>query len=151
MKCLRPKVKRERHRVTFFSGKEKKDSQISMMLRSFTDRFFFNFSPGFFSGCSIALIVAVVFKIESRKLMEKDYGTAYMANIIPLYRLLLIQWLRKSENRTLLSLTLTNISCPAACLDTSFFTCSCTLPIYTSGGSIESTTPSSLVSSRERS
>uniref|UniRef100_M4CJJ9 Uncharacterized protein n=1 Tax=Brassica campestris TaxID=3711 RepID=M4CJJ9_BRACM len=47
MKCLRPKVKRERHRVTFFSG--------------------------FFSGCSIALIVAVVFKIESRKLMEKDY------------------------------------------------------------------------------
>ncbi|KAJ4874653.1 Phosphate transporter PHO1-like protein 10 [Raphanus sativus] len=61
MKCLRPKVKRERHRVTFFSG--------------------------FFSGCSIALIVAVVFKIESRKLMEKDYGTAYMANIIPLYSL----------------------------------------------------------------
>ncbi|CAA7019496.1 unnamed protein product [Microthlaspi erraticum] len=61
MKCLRPKVKRERHRVTFFSG--------------------------FFSGCSIALIVAVVFKIESRKIMEKDYGTEYMANIIPLYSL----------------------------------------------------------------
>ncbi|XP_010470934.1 PREDICTED: phosphate transporter PHO1 homolog 10 [Camelina sativa] len=61
MKCLRPKVKRERHRVTFFSG--------------------------FFSGCSIALVVAVVFKIESRKIMDKDYGTEYMANIIPLYSL----------------------------------------------------------------
>ncbi|XP_019101639.1 PREDICTED: phosphate transporter PHO1 homolog 10-like isoform X3 [Camelina sativa] len=61
MKSLRPKVKRERHRVTFFSG--------------------------FFSGCSIALVVAVVFKIESRKIMDKDYGTEYMANIIPLYSL----------------------------------------------------------------
>ncbi|EOA34923.1 hypothetical protein CARUB_v10020007mg [Capsella rubella] len=61
MKCLRPKVKRDRHRVTFFSG--------------------------FFSGCSIALVVAVVFKIESRKIMDKDYGTEYMANIIPLYSL----------------------------------------------------------------
>ncbi|CAL9240016.1 unnamed protein product [Arabidopsis halleri] len=61
MKCLRPKVKRERHRVTFFSG--------------------------FFSGCSIALVIAVVFKIESRKIMEKNYGIEYMANIIPLYSL----------------------------------------------------------------
>ncbi|KAG7658979.1 SPX domain [Arabidopsis suecica] len=61
MKCLRPKIKRERHRVTFFSG--------------------------FFSGCSIALVIAVVFKIESRKIMEKNYGTEYMANIIPLYSL----------------------------------------------------------------
>jgi len=41
---------------------------------------------GFFSGCSIALVIAVVFKIESRKIMEKNYGTEYMANIIPLYR-----------------------------------------------------------------
>ncbi|KAL1218458.1 Phosphate transporter PHO1-like protein0 [Cardamine amara subsp. amara] len=61
MKCLRPKVKRERHRVTFFSG--------------------------FFSGCSIALVIAVVFKIETRKIMEEDYGTEYMENIIPLYSL----------------------------------------------------------------
>ncbi|CAE5963559.1 unnamed protein product [Arabidopsis arenosa] len=51
MKCLRPKVKRERHRVTFFSG--------------------------FFSGCSIALVIAVVFKIESRKIMEKNYANIY--------------------------------------------------------------------------
>ncbi|CAH8257599.1 unnamed protein product [Arabidopsis lyrata] len=85
MKCLRPKVKRERHRVTFFSG--------------------------FFSGCSIALVIAVVFKIESRKIMEKNY----------------------------------------AYLDSSFFICSCTRRIYTSGGVIESTIHSSLVSSREQS
>ncbi|ESQ28297.1 hypothetical protein EUTSA_v10018151mg [Eutrema salsugineum] len=61
MQFLRPKVKREWHRITFFSG--------------------------FFSGCSLALIVAVVFKIENRNIMEKDFGTEYMANIIPLYSL----------------------------------------------------------------
>lgn len=30
MKCLRPKVKRERHRVTFFSGKKKKKTESDL-------------------------------------------------------------------------------------------------------------------------
>ena len=84
MKCLRPKVKRERHRVTFFSGMKREKDFSYVYIHSLM--ILLQLLTGFFSGCSIALIVAVVFKIESRKLMEKDYGTAYMANIIPLYR-----------------------------------------------------------------
>ncbi|XAR55887.1 hypothetical protein NMG60_11036120 [Bertholletia excelsa] len=59
MKLLRPKRKSEKHSTAFFSG--------------------------FFSGCSIALLVAVVLLIESRKLMDKAEGTMYMENIFPLY------------------------------------------------------------------
>ncbi|KAI3467312.1 hypothetical protein Pfo_023975 [Paulownia fortunei] len=59
MKLLRSKQKREKHRITFFSG--------------------------FFSGCSIALLVAVVLLIEDRKLMHKKSATLYMDIIFPLY------------------------------------------------------------------
>ncbi|KAF3953958.1 hypothetical protein ACB098_03G176200 [Castanea mollissima] len=61
MKLLRPKAKREKHRVTFFSG--------------------------FFLGCSIALLVAIVLRIEAHNLMDKEEGTQYMENIFPLYTL----------------------------------------------------------------
>ncbi|KAI9389770.1 hypothetical protein POPTR_008G090300v4 [Populus trichocarpa] len=63
MDSLRPKAKREKHSVTFFSG--------------------------FFSGCSIALLIAVVLRIQARKLMDKAEGASYMVNIFPLYRLFL--------------------------------------------------------------
>ncbi|KAL6513930.1 hypothetical protein OROHE_019386 [Orobanche hederae] len=59
MKLLRPKQKKEKHRVTFLSG--------------------------FFSGCSIALLVAVVLIIEDRKLIHKKSATLYMDTIFPLY------------------------------------------------------------------
>ncbi|WCJ22200.1 EXS (ERD1/XPR1/SYG1) family protein [Euphorbia peplus] len=61
IKALRPKQKREAHNVTFFSG--------------------------FFSGCSIALLVAVILKVRSQKLMDKEEGISYVVNIIPLYSL----------------------------------------------------------------
>ncbi|TXG56543.1 hypothetical protein EZV62_017856 [Acer yangbiense] len=61
MKLLRPKAKREKHSVTFLSG--------------------------FFSGCFIALLVAVVLRIEARNLMDKKEGALYMVNIFPLYSL----------------------------------------------------------------
>ncbi|BFG16720.1 hypothetical protein CerSpe_029940 [Prunus speciosa] len=61
MKSLRPKAKREKHGVTFFSG--------------------------FFCGCSIALMVAIILRIEARKLMDKEEGAQYMENIFPLYSL----------------------------------------------------------------
>ncbi|XP_057494190.1 phosphate transporter PHO1 homolog 10 [Actinidia eriantha] len=61
MKSLRPKIRREKHCITFFSG--------------------------FFSGCSIALLVAVVLLMVSRKLMDKEEATSYMENIFPLYSL----------------------------------------------------------------
>ncbi|VFQ64489.1 unnamed protein product [Cuscuta campestris] len=57
MKKLRPMPKSEKHRVTFFSG--------------------------FFSGCSIALLVALTLLRDTRKLMEGD--SSYLDNIFPLY------------------------------------------------------------------
>ncbi|KAJ9174246.1 hypothetical protein P3X46_017291 [Hevea brasiliensis] len=68
MKSLRPKAKREKHSVTFFSGK------LFQELR-------------FFSGCSILLLIAVVLRIQARKLMEKREGVSYVVNIFPLYSL----------------------------------------------------------------
>ncbi|KAH9774003.1 phosphate transporter PHO1 [Citrus sinensis] len=61
MKSLRPKEKKERHGVTFLSG--------------------------FFSGCSIALLIAVILRIEARDLMDKKEGASYLVNIFPLYSL----------------------------------------------------------------
>ncbi|XP_038892178.1 phosphate transporter PHO1 homolog 10-like [Benincasa hispida] len=61
MRLLKPKTKRGKHSVTF--------------------------SSGFLSGCAVALFVATVLKIVSQKLMEKEDGTHYMENIIPLYSL----------------------------------------------------------------
>lgn len=61
MKSLRPKQKIEKHRITFFSG--------------------------FFSGCSIALLVAVILLIQARKVIVKEERTVYMDNIFPLYSL----------------------------------------------------------------
>ncbi|KAK4430024.1 Phosphate transporter [Sesamum alatum] len=61
MKLLRPKQKIEKHHVTFFSG--------------------------FFCGCSVALLVAVVLLVENRKLVLKSRGTLYMGTVFPLYSL----------------------------------------------------------------
>ncbi|GAV79395.1 SPX domain-containing protein/EXS domain-containing protein [Cephalotus follicularis] len=66
MKSLRPKVKREKHSVTFFSAL---------------------ISSGFFSGCSIALLVAVVLRMEATKQMNEKQGALYMVNIFLLYSL----------------------------------------------------------------
>ncbi|PKI75492.1 hypothetical protein CRG98_004162 [Punica granatum] len=59
IKSLRPKTKKEKHRVTFFSG--------------------------FFSGCSVALVAAVVLRIQTRNLMEKPEGAIYMDNVFPFF------------------------------------------------------------------
>ncbi|GMI87406.1 hypothetical protein like AT1G69480 [Hibiscus trionum] len=59
MKSLRPITKKEKHSVTFWCG--------------------------CFSGFSIALLIAVVLRIETKKLMEKEQGASYMVNIFPLY------------------------------------------------------------------
>ncbi|KAL0385849.1 UNVERIFIED_CONTAM: Phosphate transporter [Sesamum radiatum] len=61
MKLLRPKQKIEKHRVTFYSG--------------------------FFCGCSVALLAAVVLLVEDRKLMLKNRGALYMRAVFPLYSL----------------------------------------------------------------
>ncbi|KAJ7943430.1 Phosphate transporter PHO1-like protein [Quillaja saponaria] len=61
MKSLRPKKRKEKHSVTFFTG--------------------------FFSGCLIALLVAIVLRMVSQDVMDKVEGTFYMEDIFPLYSL----------------------------------------------------------------
>ncbi|XVF58314.1 hypothetical protein PTKIN_Ptkin07bG0055900 [Pterospermum kingtungense] len=61
MKTLRPQAKKERHRITFLNG--------------------------FFFGCSIALIVAIIVNIHARDLLRSRGVDQYMFNIFPLYSL----------------------------------------------------------------
>ncbi|OMO79339.1 hypothetical protein CCACVL1_13742 [Corchorus capsularis] len=61
MKILRPQAKKEKHRISFLYG--------------------------FFSGCSIALIVAIIVHIHARNLLKSEGRHDYMANIFPLYSL----------------------------------------------------------------
>ncbi|TYJ37777.1 hypothetical protein E1A91_A05G399200v1 [Gossypium mustelinum] len=61
MKKLRPQAKRERHRITFLYG--------------------------LFSGCSIALIVAIIVNLHARALLNSVERDQYMVNIFPLYSL----------------------------------------------------------------
>ncbi|XP_012568803.1 phosphate transporter PHO1 homolog 9 [Cicer arietinum] len=61
MSTLRPTAKRERHRITFLLG--------------------------LFTGCSIALIVALVILIHAREILYSEGRTKYMENIFPLYSL----------------------------------------------------------------
>ncbi|KAM6586963.1 hypothetical protein CsatA_009568 [Cannabis sativa] len=63
MKSLRPKQRRENHTVTFFSG--------------------------FFSGCTVALLVAIALKIELHNLPTKEEGVQYLQSIFPLYSVFL--------------------------------------------------------------
>ncbi|KAK8588088.1 hypothetical protein V6N12_022545 [Hibiscus sabdariffa] len=61
LKTLRPQAKKERHRITFLYG--------------------------FFSGCSIALIVAIIVNIHARNILSSQGKERYMVNIFPLYSL----------------------------------------------------------------
>ncbi|XP_010258335.1 PREDICTED: phosphate transporter PHO1 homolog 3 [Nelumbo nucifera] len=61
IRILRPKAKKERHRVTF--------------------------SMGFFAGCTAALLVALILIIRARNILDKEGSTQYMENMFPLYSL----------------------------------------------------------------
>ncbi|XP_019195164.1 PREDICTED: phosphate transporter PHO1 homolog 3-like [Ipomoea nil] len=61
MSILRPHVKREKHRTTFFLG--------------------------LFSGCSIALVAAIIVSIHARHLLQHKGSDQFMKNIFPLYSL----------------------------------------------------------------
>ena len=60
MNILRPKAKRERHRVTF--------------------------STGFMAGCVFSLIVALFAIIRTRNVLQKEGQDQYMNTMFPLYR-----------------------------------------------------------------
>ncbi|OVA12219.1 SPX [Macleaya cordata] len=59
IRILRPKAKRERHRITF--------------------------SLGVFCGCTAALIVALIAIIHARNIIRKEGSAQYMENMFPLY------------------------------------------------------------------
>ncbi|KAI3794027.1 hypothetical protein L1987_36652 [Smallanthus sonchifolius] len=61
MRNLRPRAKRDKHRLTFFVG--------------------------CFFGCSIALVVAVILTIHARDLLKSAGRDQYMSTIFPLYSL----------------------------------------------------------------
>ncbi|XP_027347383.1 phosphate transporter PHO1 homolog 3-like isoform X2 [Abrus precatorius] len=61
MSILRPKRKRERHRITF--------------------------SMGFFAGCTAALTLALILIVRTRKIMDHSGSTKYMEIMFPLYSL----------------------------------------------------------------
>ncbi|PWA98745.1 SPX domain, EXS [Artemisia annua] len=61
MNTLRPKAKREKHRVTFFVG-------------------------GFF-GCVLALVVVIITDMHTKDLLNNEEKTQYMNTIFPLYSL----------------------------------------------------------------
>ncbi|KAL7260650.1 hypothetical protein ACSBR1_006337 [Camellia fascicularis] len=60
MNNLRPKVKRERHRITL--------------------------SLGFLFGCSIALLIACILVIRTRNIISQKGNDQYMDTLFPLYR-----------------------------------------------------------------
>ncbi|KAE8701566.1 Phosphate transporter PHO1-like protein 5 [Hibiscus syriacus] len=60
MSVLRPKARKQRHRITF--------------------------STGFFAGCTFALIVALILIIRARNIMGQDGKNQYMETMFPLYR-----------------------------------------------------------------
>ncbi|CAH8290010.1 unnamed protein product [Eruca vesicaria subsp. sativa] len=59
MKCLRTKAKREKHRITYFLG--------------------------FFSGCTVALAIAITVLVHIRGITKSEGRHQYMENIFPLY------------------------------------------------------------------
>ncbi|KAG7985341.1 hypothetical protein I3843_03G020700 [Carya illinoinensis] len=59
LRILRPKTKREKHRITF--------------------------SAGFFSGCSLALVATIVVLVRARDILRSPGRGRYMENIFPLY------------------------------------------------------------------
>ncbi|XP_059068954.1 phosphate transporter PHO1 homolog 10 [Cryptomeria japonica] len=62
VKILRPTRKKQRHRLAFFIG--------------------------FFTGCSIALLVALILLIVTRNVYNHNEATRYMESVFPLYSLL---------------------------------------------------------------
>lgn len=94
MNILRPKKKREKHRITFSMGKDdvllwiySHDTSIVKYVKvySLTKQGVFVFA-GFAFGCTVALLVALVLIIRARHILDKAGRQVYMDTLFPLYR-----------------------------------------------------------------
>lgn len=90
MNNLRPKTKKERHRISFSLGEMYFQSSfflapIVVLGSVHLNQYISNLS-GLFVGCSAALILALILIIHARGLLDKRGKTQYMENMFPLYR-----------------------------------------------------------------
>lgn len=85
MNILRPTAKRERHRTTFSTGKILISTGLSPLNRLNIHTFKANFA-GFFAGCTVALIIALILIIRTHDILSKEGQKQYMDNMFPLYR-----------------------------------------------------------------
>lgn len=88
---------------------------------------------GLFTGCSIALVVAIIVSLHGRALLDKDERNRYMEAIFPLYRYLLVthkHYVAKVWKGIII------ISTYAACSDLLCCTCSCTGQTHIYGSDI---------------
>lgn len=93
MKCLRPKAKREKHRVTYFLGTQFIFFLLnSLMTKAQKKRLIktSSSSTGFLSGCAVALAIAITVLIHIRGITKSEGRHQYMENIFPLYRFVII-------------------------------------------------------------
>ncbi|KAH9675256.1 phosphate transporter PHO1 [Citrus sinensis] len=91
MNNLRPKTKKERHRISFSLGEMYFQSSfflapIVVLGSVHLNQYISNLS-GLFVGCSAALILALILIIHARGLLDKRGKTQYMENMFPLYSL----------------------------------------------------------------
>jgi len=86
MKCLRPKTKREKHRITYFLGTQLIYLSSVMSTLSHRLKLHLHIYIGFFSGCAVALAIAITVLVHIRGLTKSEGRHQYMENIFPLYR-----------------------------------------------------------------
>lgn len=89
MKMLRPKATRERHRLTFSTGKNQKLASIGFCKfklcggGAYYERILVS---GFSAGCVFSLIVALAAIIRTRNSLQGKGQEIYMNTMFPLYR-----------------------------------------------------------------
>lgn len=85
MNILRPKAKRERHRITFSTGNIKNLLKFGSSLSDFVV-LMRKLDSGFSAGCVFSLIVALIAIIRTRNILQEEGQKQYMITMFPLYR-----------------------------------------------------------------
>jgi len=90
MNILRPKPKRERHRLTFSTGINLTLLGTFLLFHALLLNVLHilmrNDVSGFLGGCMFSLIVALVAIVRTRNILQDDGQKQYMNTMFPLYR-----------------------------------------------------------------